>query len=235
MTAFVLSFWLICRRINQKKNSFNVTIDNIYDFAVGALLVSLISARIYYVLFNLKEYKARPLEIFKVWNGGLAIYGAIIGLILYAIVFCKKKKINFYNLADLIVPYLALSQSIGRWGNFINQEAYGGITNLPWKMGVFDNVVGEYIYVHPTFFYESICTFTLFLILMKLSKNRGFEGQIFFSYMIGYGLVRSIVEGFRADSLMLGIFRISQVLSVIFVVLFGILYFYKKSCRTKVV
>lgn len=199
------------------------------------MIVSIISARAYYVLFNLKDYMARPIEIFKIWNGGLAIYGAIIGAILYALWFCKKKKINFYNLADLIVPYLALSQSLGRWGNFINQEAYGSITNLPWKMGIFDNLAGEYIYVHPTFIYESICTFTLFLILINMSKNRKFEGQIFYSYMVGYGFVRSIIEGLRTDSLMFGVFRISQVLSIVFVVIFGILYFYRKHCRTKVV
>ncbi len=177
---------------------------------------------------------ARPIEIFKIWNGGLAIYGAIIGAILYALWFCKKKKINFYNLADLIVPYLAFSQSMGRWGNFINQEAYGSVTQLPWKMGIFDSLAGEYIYVHPTFIYESICTFTLFLVLLYLSKNRKFEGQIFYLYMIGYGFIRSLIEGLRTDSLMLGVFRISQVLSIVFVVIFGILYLYRKHCRTKV-
>lgn len=177
---------------------------------------------------------ARPIEIFKIWNGGLAIYGAIIGSILYALWFCKKKKINFYNLADLIVPYLAFSQSMGRWGNFINQEAYGSVTQLPWKMGIFDSLAGEYIYVHPTFIYESICTFTLCLVLLYLSKNRKFEGQIFYSYMIGYGFIRSLIEGLRTDSLMLGVFRISQVLSIVFVVIFGILYLYRKHCRTKV-
>lgn len=198
------------------------------------MIVSIISARAYYVLFNLKEYMARPIEIFKIWNGGLAIYGAIIGSILYALWFCKKKKINFYNLADLIVPYLAFSQSMGRWGNFINQEAYGSVTQLPWKMGIFDSLAGEYIYVHPTFIYESICTFTLCLVLLYLSKNRKFEGQIFYSYMIGYGFIRSLIEGLRTDSLMLGVFRISQVLSIVFVVIFGILYLYRKHCRTKV-
>ena len=198
------------------------------------MIVSIISARAYYVLFNLKEYMARPIEIFKIWNGGLAIYGAIIGAILYALWFCKKEKINFYNLADLIVPYLAFSQSMGRWGNFINQEAYGSVTQLPWKMGIFDSLAGEYIYVHPTFIYESICTFTLFWVLLYLSKNRKFEGQIFYSYMIGYGFIRSLIEGLRTDSLMLGVFRISQVLSIVFVVIFGILYLYRKHCRTKV-
>lgn len=234
MTAFILSFCLVCIRIKKNKNSFGITIDNIYDFAIGVLLVSIVSARAYYVLFNLKEYLDRPIEIFQIWNGGLAIYGGIIGAILYALWFCKKKNIKFYDLADLAVPYLVLSQSIGRWGNFINQEAYGSATNLPWKMGIFDTSIGDYIYVHPTFFYESFCNFLLFIILMQVTKNRKFDGQIFYLYMMGYGIVRSIVEGLRADSLMLGSFRISQVLSIVFVVIFGILYYKRKNCRTKV-
>ena len=187
----------------------------------------------YYVLFELEYYLAHPNEILQIWNGGLAIYGGIIGAIIYTWLFCRRKKITFYNLADLAAPYLALSQSIGRWGNFVNQEAYGYTTNVPWKMGIFESTIGEYIYVHPTFFYESICNFILFFILMKISQNRKFGGQVFFSYMIGYGMIRSIVEGLRTDSLMLGDFRVSQVLSLIFVVLFVILYYYGEKRRTK--
>ena len=233
VSAIVLSFFLAKRRIEKKKLDFGITLDNLYDFIIGAVFVSILSARLYYVLFNLKYYLANPSEILQIWNGGLAIYGGIIGAIIYSLIFCRSKKIVFYNLADLAAPYLALSQSIGRWGNFVNQEAYGYVTNLPWKMGIFDSSIGDYIYVHPTFFYESICNFILFWILMKISKNRKFEGQTFFLYMIGYGIIRSIVEGLRTDSLMIGNFRISQVLSLVFVGLFGVMYFYKIKCRTK--
>lgn len=231
--AIALSFFLAKRRIEKKKLDFGITLDNIYDFIIGAVLISVLSARLYYVLFNLKYYLANPSEILKIWNGGLAIYGGIIGAIIYTLIFCRIKKIKFYDLADFASPYLPLSQAIGRWGNFVNQEAYGSITNLPWKMGIFESGIGEYIYVHPTFLYESICNFILFWILIKLSKNRKFDGQIFFSYMIGYGIIRSVVEGLRTDSLMLGDFRVSQVLSLIFVVIFGVMYYRAEKCRTK--
>lgn len=231
--AIMLSFFLAKRRIEKKKLDFGITLDNLYDFIIGAVLVSILSARLYYVLFNLKYYLANPSEILQIWNGGLAIYGGIIGAIIYSLIFCRRKGIVFYDLADLAAPYLALSQSIGRWGNFVNQEAYGYATNIPWKMGIFDTTVGKYIYVHPTFFYESICNFILFFILMKISQNRRFGGQIFFSYMIGYGIIRSIVEGLRTDSLMLGNFRVSQLLSIVFVILFGIMYYYGEKRRTK--
>ena len=233
VSAIVLSFFLAKRRIEKKKLDFGITLDNLYDFIIGAVFVSILSARLYYVLFNLKYYLANPSEFLQIWNGGLAIYGGIIGAIIYSLIFCRSKKIVFYNLADLAAPYLVLSQSIGRWGNFVNQEAYGYLTDLPWKMGIFDSSIGDYIYVHPTFFYESICNFILFWILMKISKNRKFEGQTFFLYMIGYGIIRSIIEGLRTDSLMMGNFRISQVLSLVFVGLFGVMYYYKIKCRTK--
>lgn len=233
VSAILLSFLLVKKRVKAKQNDYGITEDNIYDFIVGAVLIAILSARLYYVIFNLKYYISNPSEILKIWNGGLAIYGGLIGAVLYAIIFCKIKKINFYDLADLAMPYIALSQAIGRWGNFVNQEAYGYITTLPWKMGIFSSEVGEYIYVHPTFLYESICNLILFFILKKISKNRKFEGQIFYLYFIGYGIVRSVIEGLRTDSLMMGNFRVSQLLSMIFVALFGIMYYYKEKCRTK--
>ena len=233
VSAIVLSFCLAQKRIEKKKLDFGITLDNIYDFIIGAVLISILSARLYYVVFNLKYYLANPSEILQIWNGGLAIYGGIIGAIIYTLIFCRRKKVVFYNLADFAAPYLVLSQSIGRWGNFVNQEAYGYTTNVPWKMGIFDSTISSYIYVHPTFFYESICNIILFFILMKMSKKRKFNGQIFFTYMIGYGIVRSVIEGLRTDSLMVGNFRVSQVLSVIFVILFGIMYYRAEKCRTK--
>ncbi len=233
VSAMLLSFFLVKKRIAKKKDDYGITENNVDDFIVGAILIGIIFARLYYVLFNLKYYLSNPSEILKIWNGGLAIYGGLIGAVLYAIMFCKIKKIKFYNLADLAAPYLALSQAIGRWGNFVNQEAYGYATTLPWKMGIFSSELSEYIYVHPTFFYESICNLILFFILKKISKNRKFEGQIFYLYFIGYGIVRSVIEGLRTDSLMMGNFRVSQLLSLIFVVLFGIMYYYKEKSRTK--
>ena len=219
--------------INRESKRFEVPKDFTFNLVFWTLIFGILGARIYYVIFDWGYYSSHINEIWKIWNGGLAIYGGIIGAIIYTWLFCRRKKIVFFNFADLGAPYLALSQSIGRWGNFVNQEAYGYETNVPWKMGIFDSAISDYIYVHPTFFYESICNFILFFILMKLSKNRKFGGQVFFAYMISYGLIRSVIEGLRTDSLMMGNFRVSQVLSVIFVVMFGILYYRAEKCRTK--
>lgn len=232
--SFLLAFFLLERRTEKRKDSFGIKFDDIYDYSFGAIIFGFICARIYYVLFKLDYYLKNPLEIFEIWNGGIAIYGGIIGAVLYGIYFCKKRKIKFFNLADLLVPYLALAQSMGRWGNFINREAYGVETNLPWKMGIYIEELQNYIYVHPTFLYESIITFSIFIILIKISKKRKFEGQIFYLYMILYGLGRALIEGLRIDSLMMANFRISQVLSVIIVVLFSIIYYLQRNRRLKV-
>lgn len=160
---------------------------------------------------------------------------ALFGGILTAVVFCKVKKINFLEICDYCAPYLALCQSIGRWGNFVNQEAYGQITDSFLKMGIYDMITQDYIYVQPTFFYESVCTFMIFIILMQISKNKNFSGQLFFLYMILYGIARAIIEGFRSDSLYFGTIRISQLLSILFSTIFAIIYlFTSKKARKKV-
>lgn len=219
--------------MKKVKHHFGLKFDDVLDFVIGAVIWGFICARAYYVIFKLDYYMKNPVEIFKIWHGGIAIYGGIIGVILYGIYFCKKRKVDFFDLADLLLPYLALAQSFGRWGNFINREAYGYETNVPWKMGIFDNTLGTYIYVHPTFLYESIVTFLAFIILVALSKKRKFKGQIFYLYMIIYGTGRAIIEGLRSDSLMLANFRISQILSIIFVISFGIIYFIAIKRRPK--
>ena len=247
LAGFFLNYFLVkcrlrstCKNENSKEKStakdeykFGIKFDDCVDYIIGALIVGFLSARAYFVLFNLEYYLAYPSEIFKIWHGGIAIYGGILGAAIYAIIFCKKKKINFFDFADLLVPYLACAQSIGRWGNFVNQEAHGGSTTLPWKMGIYDESISAYTYVHPTFLYESICTMAIFLILLKVSKKRKFKGQVLYLYAILYGLARAVIEGLRTDSLMLANFRISQVLSVFFVIIFGITYFYTSRRRVK--
>ena len=244
LTGFLLNYFLVKYRLrstlksddSKEKNdayTFGIKFDACVDYIIGALIVGFLSARAYFVLFNLEYYLAYPSEIFKIWHGGIAIYGGILGAAIYAIIFCNKKKINFFDFADLLVPYLACAQSIGRWGNFVNQEAHGGPTTLPWKMGIYDESISAYTYVHPTFLYESICTMAIFLILLKVSKKRKFKGQVLYLYAILYGLARAVIEGLRTDSLMLANFRISQVLSVFFVIIFGITYFYTSRRRVK--
>lgn len=221
----------ILKRRNKVEESYDFDFDTVVDFLIIAIVVGFISARIYYVLFNLKYYINHPLEIFMIWKGGIAIYGGVIGALVTGIIFCRKKKIDFLKFSDLLLPYLLLVQSIGRWGNFINREAYGYETNLPWKMGIYNTSINDYIYVHPTFLYESVLTFLSFIFLVNLSKNKKFDGQVFYLYFITYGIIRFFIEGLRTDSLMLANYRVSQVLSLIFVIFFGILYYIKAKGR----
>lgn len=228
--GIALSLFLIWK---NKKNQ-NIKWDDFIDFILCAIPIGIICARLYYVIFKWDYYGKNLLDIFKVWNGGLAIYGGIIGGIITAFIFCKRKKIIFLELCDLCAPYLALCQCIGRWGNFVNREAYGQATESLFKMGIFDELTNNYIFVQPTFLYESICTFIIFMVLTKINKNKKFSGQSFFSYMILYGLARALIEGLRSDSLYLGEIRVSQLLSLLFSTIFAIIYFFvaKKSKKT---
>lgn len=196
------------------KNGLYKDVSN--DAALFAVLIGVLGARLYYVIFEWDYYSQHLNEIFAIRNGGLAIYGGIIfgGLAIY--LFSKHKKVKFWTLADCIAPGLALAQSIGRWGNYINGEAHGGVTNVPWAI----LVNGER--VHPTFFYESFVNFLIFLFLyFYLSKKQKFEGQLISFYFIFYGIARFFIEGMRTDSLYLGSIRVSQLVSIAIIV-FGI-------------
>lgn len=198
---------------NDKK--FGIRYDDIVDLSFFLIPISFIGARIYYILFNLDYFNTFE-KMINIKDGGLAIYGGIILGAITAYMFCKKRKISFLDLADYIIPYLAFGQAIGRWGNFINAEAYGTITNLPWKMGINTNYGIEY--VHPTFLYESMIDFIIFFSLLKLSKNRKYSGQIVSWYLILYSFNRFWIEGLRIDSLMLWSIRISQIVSLIILI-----------------
>lgn len=228
--GIVLAIFLAWKNRDKQKIKW----DDITDFVLFAIPIGIVCARLYYVIFKWDYYSQHLIEIFQIWNGGLAIYGGVIGGILTAIVFCKVKKINFLELCDYCAPYLALCQSIGRWGNFVNREAYGQLTNSFLKMGVYDSAINDYIFVQPTFLYESICTFIIFLIIIKINKNKKFPGQSFYLYMILYGIARAIIEGLRSDSLYIGNIRVSQLLSLLFSTIFAIIYFFtiKKSEKT---
>ncbi len=218
---------LLCKRDSGK---YGIKFETILDLSLYVIPISIISARLYYIIFNLEPYMAEPLKIFDFRSGGLAIYGGIIGAIVTILVFCKKRNINFLDVLDYLAPFLPLAQSIGRLGNFINVEAYGYETNLPWRMGIIEN--GIYKEVHPTFLYESISTLMIFIILYKIRKKRKFKGEIALLYLIMYSFVRFFVEGVRIDSLMFFNVRISQALSLsIFVV--SCLILYKKYKKNK--
>ena len=207
--AIVLA--LIILKINNKKQ--DVKYEYLLDLSIYLIPMSLICARLYYIAFNLDFYINNPLEILNLKSGGLAIYGGILGGILTIFIYCKKKKINFISLLDQIAPVLALGQSIGRWGNFINIEAYGVETTSIFRMGIIEN--GIYKEVHPTFLYESVADFIIFIILIILGRIRQKNGERTCIYLILYSFVRFFIEGIRTDSLMLNNIRISQMVSLI--------------------
>lgn len=229
----VLAFIIALIILKIKDGKFGIKFSDIFDLSLFVIPISIISARIYYIFFNFKYYVQNPIKILDLRNGGLAIYGGIIGGLITCYVFCKKRKINLLDLLDYIVPCLALGQSIGRWGNFINAEAHGIDTNLPWRMGIYE--ADKYMEVHPTFLYESIITFALFIILSLVSKKRKYKGQITIIYLIIYSFTRMIIEGLRTDSLMLGSIRISQLLSlaILIVTLFCRFFYFFDKYKSK--
>lgn len=225
-----MMFAIIWCRIHNGR--FNVKFDDLLDMAIVVIPVAIICARLYYVLFSLDYFINNPSEIFQIKGGGLAIYGGIIGGVVVIAIFSKIKKINLLDITDYIVPVVAFCQSVGRWGNYINVEAYGYETNLPIKMEIIED--GIIKYVHPAFLYESIATLLIFVFLSILSKKRKFSGEITYIYIICYSFVRFFIEGLRTDSLMLFNCRISQILSLaLFIVFSGILVYKKNKYRHK--
>ena len=222
----VIAFSVAILFFKKDNGKYGIEFEDIIELFIILIPVSIIFARIYFVIFNFNFYIKNPVEILNIRNGGLAIYGGIIGAIITILVFCKIKKINFLDVLDYIVPYLALGQAIGRWGNFFNGEAHGQVTDNILRMGIVEN--GTYIEVHPTFLYESICNFIIFIILFIMRNKRQYKGQLTFTYLTLYGLIRAIIEGLRTDSLMLGSFRISQVISILLFMVFGSILIYKK-------
>ena len=213
---------LLCRVYNGR---FGIKFEEILDLAVFVLPISIICARLYYVAFSWEYYSNNIQDIIKIKDGGLAIYGGLIGGVITIITYCKIKKINPLDIIDYVAPTVALAQSIGRWGNYINIEAYGYETNFPIKMEIVETGITKY--VHPTFLYESICTLTIFIILSILSRKRKFSGEITFMYIICYSFIRFFIEGLRTDSLMMFNVRISQILSLILFILFTGILIYK--------
>lgn len=199
--------------VSQSKRE-EVSQDTLTDLVIVGLPAAIICARIYYVIFSWENYKDNFLDVFKIWEGGIAIYGAVIGAFVAGYIYCRIKKISFYKITDIAAPCFLIGQAVGRWGNFINVEAYGSITDLPWRM----LIVSENIAVHPTFLYESLWNITGFVILAKLSNKKPFEGFIFYMYLCWYGLGRVWIEGLRTDSLMLGNLRISQLVAFLCIV-----------------
>ncbi|GHU92266.1 prolipoprotein diacylglyceryl transferase [Clostridia bacterium] len=176
--------------------------DDIADALFFCVPIALVGARLYYVVFNWKMFAPNPIAMLYIWQGGVAIYGGIIFALITAVIVAKHKKINPFALLDISVIGLCIGQCIGRWGNFINREVYGTITDLPWRMEIFSWEAGERISVHPTFFYESLWTLAGFILLHNLLARRKYDGQIALCYALWYGFGRGMIEFIRVDNLM---------------------------------
>ena len=206
---------------------YNLKFEELLDLALIMLPIAIICARLYYVMFSLDYFMENPSDIIKIKNGGLAIYGGLIGGLIVILIYSKIKKMKLLDITDYIVPIVAFCQSIGRWGNYINIEAYGYETNWPIKMEIIENGITKY--VHPTFLYESICTMLIFILLSILAKKRKFSGEITYLYIIFYSFARFFVEGLRTDSLMFYNCRISQILSLVLFIVFSGILLYKMN------
>jgi phosphatidylglycerol---prolipoprotein diacylglyceryl transferase len=215
----------------------NIDSEAIADLSIWLVLAAIPAARLYYVAFEWQSYAQHPDRIIKIWEGGIAIHGAIIGGSIAAMIFAKLKQISFWQLADVVAPSLALGQAIGRWGNFFNSEAFGSPTDLPWKLYIpkesrpFAYANSEYF--HPTFLYESLWNLLVFTILMWLFVNntrhhRLKAGSIFLVYLVAYSIGRFGVEALRTDSLMFGSLKMAQAISLVGIAIgsFGLLWLY---------
>ena len=200
----------------RRAPSFGLTEDNILDMLFVAVPLAIVCARLYYCIFYWDLYRDNPIAILYVWEGGLAIYGGVIGAVIGVAIFCRVKKLPIGPLLDVGSLGLLIGQMIGRWGNFMNREAHGAVTDGFFKMGIAD-AAGNVTYYQPTFLYESVWNLVGFVALHFYSKRRKFDGEVFLLYLAWYGLGRAWIEGLRTDSLYLfntGI-RVSQLLAVL--------------------
>ncbi|WP_340084822.1 prolipoprotein diacylglyceryl transferase [Siminovitchia sp. FSL H7-0308] len=206
------------------------------DLLIWAIPISILSARAYYVLFQWEYYSQNPGDIIKVWEGGIAIHGALIGAVATAVIFARARGLSFWKLADIAAPSIILGQAIGRWGNFINQEAYGEEVSRQFLEGlhlpqfIIDQMYINGAYHHPTFLYESIWNILGFILLIVLRKANLRRGELFLSYVIWYSIGRFFIEGMRTDSLMLmGSLRMAQVISLILIIGAILLIIYRRK------
>jgi len=204
----VLYGWKRCRQFGIKE-------DDLTDGVIWVVPFAIVCARLYYCVFKWEDYASDPISILYLWKGGLAIYGGVIGAAIGVLVHCAVKKIKIPALLDLVALGFLIGQSVGRWGNFFNREAFGAETDFFLKMGLWNTSTRAFEYHHPTFLYESVWNLCGFVLLHFLSKKRKYDGQIALGYVAWYGLGRTMIEGLRTDSLYLGVFRVSQLLAAV--------------------
>lgn len=204
-----------------RKNAKHVFLDSslMEDYLILAIFPAIIGARLYYVIFKFDYYGFDIYKIINIRNGGLAVHGGLIVGFIIAYFFCKRRNVSMWDFLDVLASSIPIGQSIGRWGNYANSEAHGGKTDLAWAI----LVDGEK--VHPTFLYESIATFLIFLFLFYLIRHRKFKGQILSFYLILYSIARFFIEGLRTDSLYIAGFKAAQLISVLFIIVGFIIYY----------
>lgn len=237
LLGIILGFFLA----DKESKRFNLPKDFIFDLGFWAIIFGIFGARLYYVIFNFNIYKNDFWEIFRVWNGGLAIHGGIIAGLITVLVYCKIKDVKAIRMTDIIVPSLILAQAIGRWGNFFNGEAHGPattITNLQ-NLYIPDFIINGMningIYYHPTFLYESLWCLLGFLILILIRKFYKYlkTGQLTCVYLMWYSVGRLFIESLRTDSLMLGQFKVAQLVSLIMFIVGFVCFIYLCFNRLK--
>jgi phosphatidylglycerol:prolipoprotein diacylglycerol transferase len=219
MYGLVIVFGLVLAVIYcmRRADQFGLTEDHILDGVLWVTPFAFLCARAYYCAFRWDLYAANPISVLYIWQGGIAIYGGVLGAILGMIVFCKIKRISLGATLDLVLMGFLIGQAIGRWGNFFNREAFGAETDAWLRMGLYSPLTDTITYHHPTFLYESLWNALGFVVLHFLSKKRTFDGQIALGYALWYGLGRTFIEGLRTDSLYIPgtALRVSQVLAAV--------------------
>lgn len=210
--------------------------DTFVDLLIWAIPIAVLSARAYYVIFEWSSFKDNPIDVFKIWEGGIAIHGALIGSITTAYFFTKKHKINFWRIVDIATPSIILGQAMGRWGNFFNQEAFGGevsrqfLENLKLPNFIINQMYVNGAYHHPTFLYESLWSILGLVIIFAIRHKNPRLGETFLSYVIWYSIGRYFIEGMRTDSLMLfGVIRQAQFISILLVIASILLVMYRRK------
>lgn len=247
---FASAFLLAILYVLKRSKTFGLNEDHVMDVIIGAIIGGIVGARAYYVIFTWEDYKDNLLNIFNLRLGGIAMYGGVIGGFLVLLLVCRWRKVKLLPMTDLTVGGLILGQAIGRWGNFVNIEAFGGNTTAPW--GMVSPTITDYLArnqaalaaqgmivdpnmpVHPTFFYESIWCLLGFLVIAWFTSRRRFDGEITLIYAIWYGIGRAVIEGLRTDSLMWGSIRVSQALAVVMVIAAACILVYVRSNIKKV-
>ena len=219
MYGIIIAFGLVLATVYCMRRAplFGLTEDHVLDGVLWVTPFAFLCARAYYCAFAWEMYADDPISVLYIWQGGIAIYGGVLGAVLGILVFCRVKKISLGATLDLVLPGFLIGQAIGRWGNFFNREAFGAETDSFLRMGLYDTITGTVTYHHPTFLYESVWNALGFLVLHSLSKKRDYDGQIALGYVAWYGLGRFFIEALRTDSLYLPgtEIRVSQLLAVV--------------------